>query len=98
MTITALLDLTLRQESLPEALVVLHETLAVTRAFPGCLEVEVLVDSRDPAHVLVRERWDSPESDAAYRAWRATPDGASRLGDIIAGPPALRTFTTADVV
>lgn len=93
MTITALLDLTLRPESLGDAPRVLHETLEATRAFPGCLGVEVLRGANDPARVLVVERWESTESDAAYRAWRATPDGASQLGSLLAGAPSLATFT-----
>ena len=92
--ITALLDLTLRPESVDDAPGVLSETLVATRAFPGCLSVEVLTDAADPTHVVVLERWDSLASDAAYRAWRATPDGASPLGTGLAAPPRLQRFTT----
>ncbi len=43
---------------------------------------------------MVVERWESVEADAAYRTWRATPQGASRLKTLLAGPPGLTTFTT----
>ena len=89
MTITALLDLTLKPESVADAPAILHETLAATRAFDGCLSVEVLTDIADKTHIVLLERWDSVESDAAYRSWRATPDGASPLGAILAGAPRL---------
>jgi quinol monooxygenase YgiN len=94
-TITSLLDLTLAPDSAQDALDVLHETLQATRAFPGCRSVEVLLDVDDATHVVVLERWDSLASDSAYRAWRATPDGASRLMSVLAGPPGLTRFTTA---
>jgi heme oxygenase (mycobilin-producing) len=96
--ITAILDLQLKPESLDSAPEVLRKTLTDTRAFPGCLGVTVLVDSEDPAHVVLYESWESVERDRAYRAWRASPEGASDLGSIMAGPPKLTLFTVADGV
>ena len=98
MAITAILDLQLKPESLDAAPAVLHATLTDTRAFPGCLGVTVLIDSADPAHVVLYETWESVERDRAYRAWRATPEGASDLGSIMAGPPKLALFTVAEGV
>ncbi|MEU2349570.1 antibiotic biosynthesis monooxygenase family protein [Modestobacter sp. NPDC049651] len=94
MAITALLELDLDPEQLDDALGVLRETLVATRAFPGCLGLEVLQDTDDPAHVVVVEQWESLERDDAYRAWRATPEGASPLGTVLAGPPSLHRFST----
>jgi quinol monooxygenase YgiN len=96
--ITAILDLQLKPESLDAAPAVLHATLTDTRAFLGCLGVTVLIDSADPAHVVLYETWESVERDRAYRAWRATPEGASDLGSIMAGPPKLTLFTVAEGV
>ena len=98
MAITSILDVQLKADSLENAHAILHATLTDTRAFPGCLSVTVLIDSDDPAHVVLYESWESIEHDRAYRAWRATPDGASDLGSIIAAPPKLTHFTTADGV
>jgi heme oxygenase (mycobilin-producing) len=96
--ITAILDLQLRADSLETAHDVLRATLTDTRAFPGCLDVTVLVDSADPAHVVVYETWESIEHDRAYRAWRATPEGASDLRSIMAAAPKLTLFTVAEGV
>jgi heme oxygenase (mycobilin-producing) len=98
MAITAILDLQLKAESLDTANDVIHETLTATRAFPGCLHVSVLVDSADPAHVVLFETWESVEHDQAYRAWRGSPEGASQLGSILAAAPRLTLFTVADGV
>ncbi|MFM9429957.1 putative quinol monooxygenase [Arthrobacter sp. MP_2.3] len=91
MPVTAHLDLILTAEALPTAPAVLREILADTRAFEGCRGVEVLVDSTNPAHILVVEQWASMEHDSAYRAWRAA-EGASSLGDLLAAPPVLTHF------
>ena len=98
MAITAILDLQLKPESVETASEVIRETLVATRAFPGCHHVAVLVDSDDPAHVVLYETWESVDHDRAYRAWRATPDGASRLGSILAAAPKLTLFTVAEGV
>jgi len=97
MTVVATLELAIRPESADVATTVIHEVLKGTRAFPGNQGVDVLVDSKNPLRVLLLERWESLDADTAYRAWRAG-DGKSDLGSILAGPPALSVFTTADGV
>ena len=97
MAVIALLDLQLKADTLATGMEVIHQTLTGTRAFAGCLGVAVLVDSKDPAHVVVYETWESAEHDRAYREWRAGA-GASNLGSILAAPPKLNVFTVAEDV
>ncbi|WP_111768212.1 putative quinol monooxygenase [Nakamurella deserti] len=96
MTVTALLDVRFDPARRDEGLAFLHTVLTDTRSFAGCLSVEVLVDTDDPAHVLVVERWESMYHDAMYRDWRAGA-GATALGDYLAGPPGLTKFTATGV-
>jgi quinol monooxygenase YgiN len=96
MAITALLELRVKPETLDQGLhAELHAILSDTRAFEGCLGVDVLIDTADPTHFVVVESWESEEHDAAYRAWRAG-DGQSNLGSFLAAPPVLTKFTSAD--
>lgn len=100
-SVTSLLELTLTAEAVADRAAtdaVVSQTLEATRAFDGCLGCDVLEDVDDPAHLVVLERWASLAHDDAYRAWRRTPEGASRLGEVLAGPPRLTRFTTADGV
>ena len=101
MTVISLLELTLSPAAAADSEGtgrLLTTTLEATRAFDGCLGVEVAVDATDPAHVVVVERWESLEHDDAYRAWRQTPEGASRLAEVLAAPPQLtRTTVMAGV-
>lgn len=87
--ITSLLELRLCADALDDALDVLEQTLRATRSYPGCESADVMVDVADPAHVVVVERWTSLERDDAYRAWRATPDGASDLPQVFSAAPVL---------
>ena len=64
----------------------LHEILEQTRARPGNVSVEVLVDGADPAHLVVVEVWDAPSDHEAYQQWRGTPEGASGLNDLLSRP------------
>lgn len=98
MAINAILELRLKADSLATANQVIHATLTATRAFPGCQGVTVLVDVDDPTRVVLYETWESVEHDRAYRAWRATPEGASDLGSIMAGPPTVTLFNVAEGV
>ena len=95
MTITALLELTLKADSVADAPRVLTKTLEATRAFAGNQGVEVLYDVMDPAHVVVIERWASLDHDDAYRTWRATPEGASDLGALLAERPRLTRWNSS---
>ncbi len=92
MSVTALLELRLKPDSLDAAHRLLAEILVDTRAFAGCEAVDVLVDNADPAHVIVKESWVSAEADAAYRAWRAG-DGATELGSVLTEAPVLTVLT-----
>jgi quinol monooxygenase YgiN len=51
-TVTALLDLRIKPESVSKAKETVESVLVATRAFPGCLGVDVLVDTEDEAHLL----------------------------------------------
>jgi quinol monooxygenase YgiN len=96
MAITAFLDLRVTPEALEQGLhAELASILKDTRAFDGCLGVDVLIDSADPTHYVAVERWESEEHDAAYRAWRAG-DGQTNLASFLAAPPTLTKFTAAD--
>ncbi len=94
MAITVFFDLRLTPDGVSEAPAMLREILADTRAFEGCEGVDVLIDRDDPTHLVLVERWESAEADAAYRQWRAT-DGATRLGTLLAGTPSSTSFDTA---
>ena len=97
MAITSILDLQLKAEARETASAVIHETLAATRAFPGCYHVAVLVDSADPAHVVLYETWESVEHDEAYRRFRAGEGRIAELPPLLAAPPVKTRYGTSDI-
>lgn len=95
MSVISLLDVRIREDRLADAPAVVHDVLAATRAFHGNTGVQVARDADDEAHWVIVEHWASIEDDDAYRAWRTTPEGASALGELLAGAPTL-TRTVID--
>jgi quinol monooxygenase YgiN len=96
MAITIFFEIRVRPETLDQGIhAELHTILSETRAFDGCLAVEVLIDSDDPTHIVAVEKWESEEHDAAYRAWRAA-DGKTNLAASLVSPPVLTKFSPAD--
>jgi hypothetical protein len=65
-------------------------------AITATLDMRIKADKLDSAFEVIHESWESPEADNAYRQWRATPEGASALGSILAAPPSLTLFTVAE--
>ncbi|WP_204912461.1 antibiotic biosynthesis monooxygenase [Microlunatus spumicola] len=85
MAITSLLDIHLSPDAPADAEERVTSILSQTRARPGFVSADVVRDVTDPRHLVVVEVWESLEADDAYRAWRATPEGASELGELAGG-------------
>jgi quinol monooxygenase YgiN len=92
MAITSVLDIQLRADAPADAETRVSSILSETRARPGFVSADVLRDLDDPRHLVVVEVWESLEADNAYRAWRATPEGASELGELTGGRLALTRY------
>lgn len=97
MSVTVLLDLKFKAESLSEGTEVFRRELAKTRAFEGNLATDVLVDSDDETHWVIYEVWESVEHDEAYRAFRAGDGKITELPPLLAAPPVKLRYTTSDV-
>ena len=82
MAITSVLDIRLRPNAPGDAETRISSILSQTRARPGFLTADVVRDLEDRRHLVVIEVWESLEADEAYRAWRATPEGANELRDL----------------
>jgi quinol monooxygenase YgiN len=84
MAITSLLDIQLRPDPPADVETPITSILSDTRARQGLVYSDVMRDLDDPLHLVVVEVWESLEADNAYRAWRATPEGANELRELTA--------------
>jgi quinol monooxygenase YgiN len=76
----------------------LTRALMATRAFDGCLGVEVIQDSDDPARLIAVERWASLQHDRAYRAWRQGEGKIKEGEELFEGPRKLTVGIVLDDV
>jgi quinol monooxygenase YgiN len=97
MSVTVILELHFKPESVSAARDVMGRALQDTRAFDGNLQTDVLVDEENDAHWLIYEIWDSVEHDEAYRSFRAGDGRITDLPPLLAEPPVKRRYITSDV-
>ena len=97
MSVTVLLELRFKPESVEEARAVFTRELVKTRAFAGALTVDTLIDEDDEAHWIIYEVWESVEADEAYRAFRAGDGKITDLPPLLAEPPVKTRYITSDV-
>jgi quinol monooxygenase YgiN len=88
--VTVLLEVTCKPDRADDAVDVLRAALPDTRAFAGCLGVELLRDQDDAAKLLLVERWESRDHQKAYLRWRAGDGATVGLPETLAAPPSTR--------
>ncbi len=97
MSVTVILELRFKPESVAAGRDLMGRTLQVTRAFDGNIQTDVWVDEDDEGHWLIYEVWDSVEHDEAYRRFRAGEGKVTELPPLLAAPPVKTRYTTTDV-
>jgi len=97
MAVGVLLEWRFKPDAVDQAPAVVSRVLTTTRAFDGCIRVDVLIDDNDPTRWLLVELWESLEHDAAYRTFRAGPGKATEIPPLLAAPPVLTRYAVADV-
>lgn len=89
MPVTVLADLRFDTTATDAGLRALAGMLHDTRAFDGCLGVDVVQDQDDPAHVILIETWNAASDHRAYMEWRASSGTNTGLRAALAQPPAI---------
>ncbi|MFD6063820.1 antibiotic biosynthesis monooxygenase family protein [Rhodococcus wratislaviensis] len=93
MAITILMKMPLRPDAdnIDE---VLRHDLPATAEFEGNEGTEVITDNSEPHTLYLLSRWSSDDAYEKYSAWRQSPEGVTRLGEISSGAPTFRKFHT----
>jgi quinol monooxygenase YgiN len=93
MPVTVLADLHIRPEAVEQTLDGLREIMPESRAYDGCIGLEVVQDQADPGHVMLVEQWESPDHHKVYVAWRTETGTLASLAEVLTKEP---TFTYFD--
>ena len=97
MAVGVIVEWRFKPEAVGQAPSVVASVLATTRAFDGCIRVDVLIDDDDPTRWLLVELWESLAHDAAYREFRAGPGKVAEMPPMLAAPPVLTRYAVASV-
>lgn len=80
----------------PESIEVLKQTLEAilpdTRAYDGCLGVEVKGNQDDALNLILVESWETRAKYETYLAWRSETGAIDALVAMLSAPPSIRYF------
>ncbi len=86
-TLVMLAELTVRPDKRDAFLAYTAANLPLSRAYPGNLTFEILLDPTRPDTVRFYEVWESPEAQQAYMAWRVQAGDLTKLLSLLAAEP-----------
>ena len=92
MAVTVTLAFSVKPERTDEFKSLLRNLLPDTRAYEGCIRVDVYQDQGDPGYVYLAEDWQSKVHQQKYQAWRDESGIADTLGPFLAGEPRFNYF------
>ena len=75
----------------------LRELLPDTRAYEGCLKVDVYEDQDNPGRIYLVEDWESKAHQQGYQAWRDESGIARVVGPFLAGEPRFHYLDKQDI-
>jgi quinol monooxygenase YgiN len=97
MSVTVILELKVKPETVATARELMRRALQDTRAFDGNLATEFIVDQDDESHWLIYELWESVAHDEAYRAFRAGDGQIAELPPLLAAPPVKTRYDSIEI-
>jgi quinol monooxygenase YgiN len=89
-----LAELTVKPDKIEEFLAYTVENLKLSRAYPGNVEFDILIDEHRPDKVFFYEVWESPKAQQAYMAWRIEAGDLTTLLSLLAGEPSFIPLRT----
>ncbi len=96
MTCTVLLELQVQADKVDTLKGVFKDILGDTRAYDGCIGVEVVDNQDDRSNMVLVEKWESRAKYEKYLGWREETGALEQLGSLLAAPPSIRYFDPVD--
>jgi len=92
MSVSVLIELRVRPESIDAMKAWLKDGLPDTRAAEGCEGLTVYTNLDDRSNLVLVEHWNSKQQYEKYRAWRAEKGDHARLVGMLSGNLSVRCF------
>lgn len=97
MSVTVLLEMQSKIESIDEVKSYFESILPDTRNYDGCLGVQVIGNQDDPLNVILLETWETREKYEKYLGWRTETGALDALGVLLSQPPGIRYYDNLDI-
>jgi len=97
MSITVMLEIQSKPESIDELKTTLKAILPDTRAYDGCENVQVTTNQDDALNLILVETWESRQHYETYLGWRDERGDLEALGKMLSQAPNIRYYDTLDI-
>ena len=98
MSVLTLVEVNVKPESVNEFKSYMKEIFPGTRAFKGCLGIQLQINQDDATNMIAVEEWETREGHKKYAAWRAETGATTRTVSMLSGPPIVRYFDEWDAL
>jgi len=92
MTVSVLLEGTLKEGLVEKFKEIATDALHVTRAFDGCQNVNLTLNVENPHNYVLRSTWDSKEHYEKYLAFRTEDGTVAAIVEMSVDDPSIRIF------
>lgn len=96
MPVTVILEVQAQPDKPAELKQLLKDILSDTRAYDGCIGVDVTENQDDTANIVLLEKWQSRAHYEKYLGWRQETGALDTLATYLAQPPSIRYFDPVD--
>lgn len=97
MSVTVILEMQSKTESIDELKSTFESILLDTRNYDGCVGVQVIGNQDDPLNLVLLETWESREKYEKYLGWRTETGALDALGAMLSQPPSIRYYDNLDI-
>ncbi len=96
MACTVMLEINLKSDMVDTGKQTFKSILPDTRAYDGCIAVEVTENQEQAGNLVLVETWETRAKYEKYLGWRAETGALEQLGAMCEGAPSIRFFDPVD--
>lgn len=96
MSVTVIVNISAKEESLEKLKKYFKEILPDTRSYDGCQGVQLYQSQEDPTKLMIHAKWISEEAQKKYIVWRMETGEFDKLNQMITEPPSMQFFNIVD--
>lgn len=96
MAVTIMLEVKAKQGTGHDLVKTFATLLPDTRAYAGCISLDLYQSQDDPDTLIAYEQWESKEHYQKYLGWREETGALGQLASAIEGAPSIRYFDLTD--